>query len=123
MSIIYNPVTETDRSAPMIHSKRCCTVVLALMLGMLSGCAAYKKCGVGGCPGDAEITAAVQAAFARHAELQPPNVLNVQTIDGVVYLYGLVATDLQRQMAESAAKQAPGVSKVINSIGVSGNAR
>ena len=107
----------------MNNSRRCCTVALALLLGMLSGCAAYKKCGVGGCPGDAEITAAVQAEFARRAELRPPNVLNVQTIDGVVYLYGLVDTDLQRQMAESAAHQAPGVTKVINSIGVSGNAR
>jgi osmotically-inducible protein OsmY len=107
----------------MLSSKRCCTVVLALLLGMFCGCSAYKKCGVGGCPGDAETTAAVQAEFARHAELQPPNVLNVQTIDGVVYLYGLVDTDLQRQIAESVAKQTPGVAKVINSIGVSGNAR
>jgi osmotically-inducible protein OsmY len=107
----------------MISSKQCCTVVLTLLLGMLSACAAYNKCGVGGCPGDAEITAAVQAEFARHSELQPPNVLNVQTIDGVVYLYGLVDTDLQRQIAESTAHRAPGVTKVINSIGVSGNAR
>jgi osmotically-inducible protein OsmY len=107
----------------MNNSKRCCTLVLVLLLGMLSGCAAYKKCGAGGCPGDAEITAAVQAEFAKHAELQPPNVLRVQTIDGVVYLYGLVDTDLQRQVAESVAGQTPGVAKVINSIGLSGNGR
>lgn len=106
----------------MNNSKRCCTVVLALLLG-LAGCAAYQKCGVGGCAGDAAITSAVQAEFAKHAELQAPNVLNVQTIDGVVYLYGLVDTDLQRQVAESVAGQTPGVAKVINSIGVSGNAR
>jgi hyperosmotically inducible protein len=104
-------------------SKRCCAVVLALLMGILPGCAAYKKCGVGGCAGDAEITAAVRAEFVKHSELQPPNVLNVQTIDGVVYLYGLVDTDLQRQIAESVAGQTPGVAKVINSIGVSGNAR
>jgi osmotically-inducible protein OsmY len=107
----------------MNNSKRCCTVVLALLLGMLSGCAAYNKCGVGGCPGDAEITAAVQAEFAKHAELQPPNTINVQTINHVVYLYGLVATDLQRQTAESIAMQVPNVAKVVNSIGTSGNGR
>jgi len=47
----------------------------------------------------------------------------VQTIDHVVYLYGLVATDLQRQTAESIARQVPNVTKVVNSIGTSGNGR
>jgi osmotically-inducible protein OsmY len=40
-----------------------------------------------------------------------------------VYLYGLVDTDYQRQIAESVARQVPGVSKVINSIGLAGNSR
>jgi osmotically-inducible protein OsmY len=87
----------------------------------LCGCAAYRKCGSGGCPGDAEITAQVQALFKQHAELEPPNLLDVQTVDHVVYLYGLVDTDYERQMAESVALQASGVRKVVNSIGLSGN--
>jgi osmotically-inducible protein OsmY len=107
----------------MNSTQRCCALVLALLLGALSGCAAYQKCGTRGCPGDAEITAAVQAAYMQHAELQPPNVINVQTINRVVYLYGLVATDLQRQTAESVAQQVPNVAKVVNSIGTSGNGR
>jgi BON domain len=122
-NILYNPVTETDRSELMNNSKRCCTLVLVLLLGMLSGCAAYRKCGTAGCPGDAEITAAVEAAYAQHAELQAPNTISVQTINHVVYLYGLVATDLQRQTAESIARQVPNVTKVVNSIGTSGNGR
>jgi osmotically-inducible protein OsmY len=89
--------------------------------GALCGCAAYEKCGFDGCPGDAKLAATVRAAFENHAELEPPNLITVQTVDGVVYLYGLVDTDLQRQMAEVVAHQTPGVVKVINSIGLSGN--
>jgi osmotically-inducible protein OsmY len=105
--------------------RRRCVVLLAALVAStaLGGCAAYRKCGFGGCPGDAQMTAAVQAAFAQHAELEPPNLLTIQTIDGVVYLYGLVDTDYQRQMAETVALQTPGVKQVINSIGLAGNTR
>jgi osmotically-inducible protein OsmY len=108
----------------MSKPKRACAFAIALLLsGALSACAAYEKCGFGGCPGDAELAASVRAAFEQHAELEPPNLLKIQSVDHVVYLYGLVDTDFQRQMAESVAHQAPGVNKVINSIGVSGNSR
>jgi hyperosmotically inducible periplasmic protein len=88
--------------------------------GALAGCAVYEKCGVSGCPGDAEITAQVQALFAKHPELEPPNLLQVQTLNHVVYLTGVVDTDYEQQMAEIVARQAPGVTNVINSIGLSG---
>ena len=93
------------------------------LTGALCGCAAYEKCGLSGCPGDAQLAAGVRAAFEEHPELEPPNLLKVQSVDHVVYLYGLVDTDFQRQMAEAVAHQAPGVAKVINSIGLSGNSR
>jgi osmotically-inducible protein OsmY len=92
-----------------------------VLLAALAGCAAYTKCGIGGCPGDAKITAEVQALFDEHPALEPPNLLHVQTLDRVVYLTGLVDTDLERQMAESVARQAAGVAGVVNSIGLSGN--
>jgi osmotically-inducible protein OsmY len=44
----------------------------------------------------------------------------VQTLNHVVYLNGVVDTDLERQMAESVAHEAEGVAKVVNSIGLSG---
>jgi osmotically-inducible protein OsmY len=91
-----------------------------VLTGALPGCAAYKKCGFAGCPGDAEITAEVRALFDQHPVLKPPNLLEVQTLDHVVYLNGLVDTDTQRLMAESVAHQAKGVAKVVNSIGLSG---
>jgi osmotically-inducible protein OsmY len=87
----------------------------------LVGCATFDKCGLGGCPGDAATTADVRRLFEQHPALEPPNLLRVQTMNGVVYLYGLVDTDLERQLAESVAHEAPGVARVVNSIGLSGN--
>ena len=96
---------------------------LALILGLtaaLPGCAAYTKCGFGGCPGDAQITSQVRSLLGQHPALEPPNLLEVHTLDRVVYLSGVVDTDLERQMAESVAREAKGVKKVVNSIGLSG---
>jgi len=60
--------------------------------------------------------------FDRHPELGPSGLLSVQTLDGVVYLYGVVDTDLVREEAESIALQGRGVKNVVNSLGVT-NAR
>jgi osmotically-inducible protein OsmY len=96
------------------------SLAFALILtGALQGCAAYKKCGFGGCPGDAKITAEVDALFTQHPELEPPNLIYVQTVDQVVYLYGVLDTDFQRQMATVVALEAPGAKRVVNSIGLS----
>ena len=90
-------------------------------LRVLAGCTALGPFGFGGCPGDADIRAAVEARFTQHAALEPPNLLRVQACDQIVYLYGLVDTALERNLAESVARDTPGVKKVVNSIGISGN--
>jgi osmotically-inducible protein OsmY len=96
-------------------------LTLAVILTcVLPGCAAYTKCGFSGCPSDAKITADVRALFDQHPELEPPNLINIRTLDHVVYLSGLVDTDLQSQVAQSLAHQVTGVTKVVNSIGLSG---
>jgi osmotically-inducible protein OsmY len=93
--------------------------VLALSLaGALSACAVYEKCGFKGCPGDAQITAEVNALLALHPGVGSPGAVSVQTLDGVVYLYGVVDTDLMRQEAQEIALQAAHVKKVVNSLGV-----
>jgi osmotically-inducible protein OsmY len=89
----------------------------------LAACAPFEKCGFAGCPGDVQITADVRALFDRHPELGPSGLLSVQTLDGVVYLYGVVDTDLVREEAESIASQARGVKKVVNSLGVTNSGR
>jgi osmotically-inducible protein OsmY len=93
--------------------------IAIIVTGTLPGCAAYsayRKCGSRGCPGDAKITAEVRTQLNRHPALRPPNQVYVQTLDGVVYLTGQVATDLQRDSAESAAHDATDVSRVVNTI-------
>jgi len=105
----------------MTRPSQLTALALALLLaGALPGCAVYNKCGVRGCAGDAEITAQVRAMFGRYPALEPPNQIGVQTLDHVVYLSGVVNTDLERQMAESVAQEVTGVKRVVNSIGLSG---
>jgi len=84
----------------------------------LGGCAALEtlhKCG-SGCPGDAELSAAVRARLYQHTELLAPNSVYVSTLDGIVYLSGQVATDTQRLDAEDIARATPGVTRVVNTI-------
>jgi osmotically-inducible protein OsmY len=92
-----------------------------LLNAVLPGCAAYgayNKCGFSGCPGDAQISAAVRALLDQDAAMRAPNLIYVQTLDGVVYLSGEVATDLQRETAASAALVTPGVRRVVDAIGL-----
>ena len=95
------------------------TALAVFLTGALPACATYEKCGLSGCPGDAQITAAVTALLDQHpGAAGSPGAVSVQTLDGVVYLYGVVDTDLMREEAEQIALQAPNVKKVVNSIGV-----
>jgi osmotically-inducible protein OsmY len=92
----------------------------ALVLsGGLSACASIQKCGAEGCPDDRRITASIEALITQHPAIEAPNIVRVNTIDHVVYLYGQVETELQRATAESLAHQVPGVRKVVDSINFS----
>jgi len=87
----------------------------------LAGCATYRQCGLGGCSGDTGITSQVQSRLTLYPALQPPNLITVQTLGRVVYLYGVVDTSLERELAGTVALRTEGVSKVVNSIGIGGN--
>ena len=80
-----------------------------ILVGVLPGCATYG-------PGDAKITANVQAQLDQHPELGGPNSIEVKTQDHVVYLNGIVSTGLQRNIAESVAYQTADVVKVQNLV-------
>lgn len=88
-----------------------------ILTSCLAGCTAYKACGFRGCDGDAKITANIQTSIDQRPELGP-NLVGVQTMDHVVYLYGLVDTYWQRQLAESVALDTPGTARVVNSIAI-----
>jgi osmotically-inducible protein OsmY len=95
-----------------------CAIPIALILA-LAGCATSGKCESGGCSGDAKVTTNVQTLFDQHAELGPPNLIRVQTRDGVVYLSGMVSAGEFSEVAESVAHEAPGVTRIVNTISVS----
>lgn len=101
-------------------------LALVPAVAALTACAgydAYRKCGWHGCAGDAQITREVQSLLREHPALGPPNQLYVQTSDQVVFLSGQVATDYQREEAESVARTAPEVRQVINSVALDYNGR
>jgi hypothetical protein len=89
-----------------------------ILVSALSGCAALEKCGFAGCPDDAKITTDVNEQFRRHADLSPPNLLNVQTLDHVIHLSGTVSSDLQRSQAEEVARQASDGALIVDTISV-----
>lgn len=95
-------------------------LLLATLLPLFGGCATHEarqKCAANGCPDDARITSELTAKLRANAAL-PSWDIQVQTLDGTVYLYGLVATGLERNIVEDTARAIPGVTKVVNSISV-----
>jgi len=98
-------------------TKKIHALVAALIVAAaLPGCAAFPESSNPAV--DKKITADVEARFRQHAELEAPDLIDVQTINRVVYLNGTVSAGLQREYAESVASRAPGVTKVVNSISV-----
>jgi BON domain len=98
-------------------TKKILAFVAALTVAAaLPGCAVFPRSSNAAV--DQKITADVETRFGQNAELEAPNLLNVQTINRVVYLNGLVSTGLQRRDAELVADQVQGVDKVVNSIAV-----
>jgi len=113
-------------SAAMSASSRAAPLALVAAVAVsLGGCAAvetWNKCGAG-CPGDTEMSAQVRARLAEYPELLAPNRVYVSTLDRVVYLSGEVATGLQRDTAETVARETPGVPRVVDMISLEYNGR
>ena len=95
-------------------------LVAAVAASTLAGCATYRKCGFAGCVGDAKITANVEALLRENKAIEEWGI-KVQTLDRVVYLYGLVDTNLERNIIEATVLEVPGVARVVDSIAVRGN--
>jgi hypothetical protein len=87
-----------------------------ILAAALPGCAAFPHSSDPAI--DQKITADVEARFRQHPELESPDLIEVRTINRVVYLSGTVSAGLQRDYAESVASRAPSVTKVVNSISV-----
>jgi enamine deaminase RidA (YjgF/YER057c/UK114 family) len=85
-----------------------------ILAGALPGCAVFPKSF--NPAADKSITADVKSRLARDPEFITPGLIDVQTVNGVVYLSGTVGTSLQQQDAENAARQANNVVQVVNSL-------
>jgi hypothetical protein len=112
-------------SDAMSASRRAAFALAAVAVVSLGGCAVietWNKCSAG-CPGDAEVSAQVRARLAEYPELLAPNRVYVSTLDRVVYLSGEVATGLQRDTAETVARETPGVPRVVDMISLEYNGR
>jgi len=83
----------------------------------LSGCSAFRKCTGASCAADAAISKEVTARLAHYPALEADSV-RVQTLHQVVYLTGMVDTDVERLLAVSLAGEADGVKRVVDSISV-----
>jgi osmotically-inducible protein OsmY len=94
------------------------SILLCSSTFALPACVSTSECTSEECKNDAKVTADIKARLSEHRELGGPNAVYVQTRGGVVYLTGQVATDLQRQSAESIARQVPGAGEVVNSIAI-----
>jgi osmotically-inducible protein OsmY len=81
------------------------------------GCAGIPACDTPACKDDAAISAEVRSLLHAQPALNPTS-LDVQTRDRVVYLYGLVDTELERRSAEAVALGAHGAVRVVNLMGV-----
>jgi len=95
-------------------------VPAAIAASLLSACATYRKCGLTGCEGDARITASVETRLRENRAIEEWGI-RVQTLDRVVYLYGLVDTSLERSIIEATVLEVPGVARVVDSIAIRGN--
>jgi osmotically-inducible protein OsmY len=91
---------------------------LSLWWASLSGCAVPAQCSRAQCRSDASITSEVRTRLAEHASLGAPNLISVQTVNGVVYLRGLVSTPYQIESAGALARQTAGVKAVENQLAV-----
>ena len=101
----------------MNNRKLVTALTVALMLSVAhSASATLRKCDSSDCSDDAKIAINVQQLLDRHAELGPPNSIQVQSRSHVVYLRGIVDTGLEKWIAESVASEAPNVDRVVNSI-------
>jgi osmotically-inducible protein OsmY len=92
--------------------------VCIMLMGALSGCATIEKCGLEGCAGDRKISAQVEALLNGHPEFGPPGSISVETLNGVVYLDGVVQGGLEKRDIEAIVRQASGVKKVVNGVSV-----
>ena len=89
-----------------------------ILTGTLSAWAADRNSAKVPNPDDGRITTDVKAAIAQRRDLGAPNQIYIDTRDHVVFLSGVVNNSLSGDNAIEIARQVPGVTRVVSTIGV-----
>jgi osmotically-inducible protein OsmY len=97
----------------IIHFSSAAAAAVVLACG-LGGCAAMQGPPSADSADAAALKARVAERLAHDPALDPPIPLNVQARNRVVYLYGTVSSERQRELAASIAAQTQGVDKVLD---------
>lgn len=92
-------------------------LVLTLLLGILAGCQAMTGQTAGQNIDDATLTASVKTALARD-KLANLTRIDVDTVNGVVTLTGVVPTPADKVRAVQTAQEVNGVKKVVDNLQV-----
>jgi hypothetical protein len=107
------PIPERNMSS-LKHS----ILVAIVLAAFLSSCANDPPRGSSEYVSQEKLSQDVQALLDSRADLGPPGSIRVEMHGSTVWLTGTVVTGLEKRLAESAARQTPGVTKVVNSIDV-----
>jgi osmotically-inducible protein OsmY len=108
----------------MIKPTQLYKLALAILLaGSLQACASFDKCAPENCAGDAKITHEVNEMIVQNRQFGAPAAFHIQTINGIVYLNGMVDTDLESREIESRVRSIPNVNDVVNSLTVRNTGR
>lgn len=103
----------------MLEARNVRSVALVILIGQqLAGCALETGNATEIGREDARIRADLDAVFEEHPDLSAPNLIYADVSDHVVYLSGLVNTELTIANAEALAREVPGVTRVESSIAV-----
>jgi osmotically-inducible protein OsmY len=94
---------------------------LLTVLLVLTACAA-RTCKDGPCSPDQRLAETVKVNIDKRPGLLGDQ-LRVQADQGVVYLYGIVVTQLELYEVEEVAKATPGVVKVVNMCAIENQTR
>ena len=93
-------------------------IAILIAAGALAACATDPASGSAASSSDAKITQNIEAQIDKRPDLAPPEEIEVQTKNHVVYLSGLVDSGVAGENAELVARQTNGVTDVINMIAV-----
>ena len=94
---------------------------LLTVLSVLTACAA-ESCKDVPCSPDETLAETVKINLARHPALLADQ-LRVQADHGVVYLYGIVVSQLELYEVEEVAKATPGVTRIVNMCAIENQTR